>query len=116
MVKLNGSSTIEVITSSLIFMTVFVISLWTLSGLSLRGDNGYTILEAEAQLEARFEQYGNGTWPDNTYVDRFDWGEITTILSSYRDYDNIQQVSMYAVIERSSYNIEYVRLVARQYD
>ncbi len=112
--RLPGSSMIEAIVASLIFLVVFAASLSTLTGLNLRGDEGYVLLEAERALEDCSMRYGDGTWADDTYTDTFAWGGITTVVSEYRDYDGIQQISMRATLAGSRKTIERTRLVVRK--
>ncbi len=111
---LPGSSMIEAIIASLIFLAVFAVSLTTLTGLTLREDEGYVLLEAERALEACASRYGDGTRPDGTYTDTFEWGEITTVVSEYRDYEHIQQVSMRATLSGSRKTIEQTQLAVRK--
>ncbi len=111
---LPGSSMIEAIVASLIFLAVFAVSLTTLTGLTLREDEGYVLLEAERALEACASRYGDGTWAENTYTDTFAWGEITTVITGYRDYDGVQQVSMRARLSGSRKTVEHIQLAVRK--
>ncbi len=111
---LPASSMIEAIVASLIFLAVFAVSLTTLTGLTLREDEGYVLLEAERALEICAMRYGDGTWAENTYTDTFAWGEITTVVSEYRDYEHIQQVSMRATLSGSRKTVEHIQLTVRK--
>lgn len=107
---------IEAIVASLIFLTVFILSLSTLTGLSLRRDEGYVLLEAERAMTNCFRRYGDGTRARGTYTDEFEWGEITTNITGYGEYENIQQVFLRAKLSGSRKTIEYRRLVAIRYE
>ncbi len=111
--KLSGSSLLESVVASLIFLFVFVVSLSTLTGLTLRPDEGYVLLEAENALADCFRHYGNGNLNEGTYTDIFEWGEITTSITEYRNYGNIQQITMKARITGNRKVIESIRLVVK---
>jgi hypothetical protein len=109
--RLKGASMIEAIVASLIFLLAFAISLSTLTGLTLREDEGYVLLEVERAISDRFTLYGDGIRAQGTYTDTYEWGKITTSITRYGDYENIQQVAMRATITGSRKTIEYRRLV-----
>jgi hypothetical protein len=112
--KLKGSSMVEAIVASLIFITVFAISLTTLTRLTLRKDEGYVLLEAERAMAECSMRYGNGTWSEGEYNDDFEWGEITTVIAPYSDYKRIQQVSLRVTIRGSRKTIEHRGLTVRK--
>lgn len=109
--KLPGSSMIEAIVASLIFMIVFVASLSVITGYSLREDESYALLEAERRLSDCFDRYGDGTWAQGVYTDTFEWGVITTAIAPYDGYEGMQQVAMQARLDGSRKIIEYRRLI-----
>jgi len=110
-VRVPGSSMIEAIVASAIFLLVFAVSLSTLTGLAIRDDETYELLEAERAMTDCFLRYGSGTMANGSYTDQFEWGEITTAIENYGDYEDIRQVSMRAVISGSRKSIVYTRLV-----
>ena len=111
MVKLKGSSMIEVIIASLIFLVVFICSLSTLTALTLRSDEGYVLLEAERALTDCSRRYGTGEWAEGTYTDTYEWGGIVTVIATYDDYDNIQQMLLRADLKGSRKTIEQRQLI-----
>ncbi len=113
--RLAGSSMIEAIVASLIFLTVFILSLSALTGLTLRKDEGYVLLEVERALTDCFSRYGDGTMAAGIYIDEFSWGHVTTKIEQYADHENIQQVVLWADISGSRKSIEYRRLVAQRF-
>ncbi len=112
--SLTASSMVEAIVASLIFITVFAISLTTLTGLTLREDEGYILLEAERALTLSAARYGDGTWVEGAYTDTFAWGEITVTIAPYLDFGRIQQVSLGARPRGSRKTIELRQLVVRR--
>lgn len=109
--KLAGSTIVEAIVASLIFLTVFVISLSTVTGFTLREDEGYAVIEAERRLRDCFVRYGDGTWAEGSYTDEFGWGRITTVIAPYGDYERLRMVVMRAVLCNSRKSIEFRRLI-----
>jgi hypothetical protein len=114
--RLKGSSMIEAIVASLIFLTVFILSLSTLTRLTLREDEGYVLLEAQRAMTDCFRRYGDGTRAQGSYTDKFGWGEITTTINVYGEYEVIQQISLRATLSGSRKTMEYRRLVAIGYE
>jgi hypothetical protein len=114
--KLSGSTIIEVIVSSLVFLLAFTISLSTVTGFTLREDEGYTLLEAERRLAACIDRYGNGTWPQSIYEESHPWGNITIRIAPYKDFENIQTVVLSAQLTGSRKTIEYRILAVKDYD
>ncbi len=112
--RLAGSSMVEAIVASLIFLVVFVLSLSTLTGLTLRRDEGHVLLEVERALADCFLRYGDGSRAPGNHTDEFEWGTVTTVIEKYDDYENIQRVALRATISGSRKSIEYRRLVVRR--
>jgi hypothetical protein len=102
---------IEAIVASMIFLMVFVISLSTVTGFTLREDEGYVLLEAERQMDACLNRYGDGTWTDGAYTEEFGWGKITVRIATYRDFRNIQAVTLTAQLTGSRKTIELRQLI-----
>ncbi len=107
---------IEAIVASLIFLAVFAISLSTVTGFTLREDEGYVLLEAERRLEACIDRYGSGTWPEGAYEEEHAWGKITINITPYEGFENIQAVTLAARLTGSRKTIEYRSLIVKSYD
>lgn len=108
---LGGSSMIETIVASMIFLLVFTISLSTVTGLTLREDEGYALIEAERRLADCSGRYCDGTWAQGEYTEEFDWGKITVTITDYGDYGQIRQVILRAALNNGRKKLEYRRLV-----
>lgn len=106
----RASSIIEVIVASLIFMLVFALSLTTLTRLTLRQDEAVLLIEAEKELNKTLKIRENQ--PIGTYIDTFDWGSISTIISDYEKFENIRQIHLRATLTNSRKSLEIRRLVA----
>jgi hypothetical protein len=109
-----GSSIVEVIVASIIFLAVFVISLSTVTGFTLRRDEGYVLLEAQRQLDDCIERYGDGTWPEDTYEETHSWGSITIRIIPYGEFDDIQTVVLTVYLDGSRKSIEHRLLTVRR--
>lgn len=110
-----GSSMIEAIVASIIFLAVFLISLSTVTGFTLRPDEGYVLLEAGRQLNACVDRYGDGTWPEDTsYEEEYGWGSIEIRITPYRDFDDIRTVAITVHLNGSRKVIEHIFLTVER--
>ncbi len=114
--QLPGSTIIEAIVASLIFMMVFAISLSTVTGFTLREHEGYALLEAERQLTACIDRYCGGIWPERTYGEEYEWGKITIKITPYESFENMQAVTLTAWLAGSRKTIEYRQLTVKRND
>ena len=91
---LKGSTLIEVITASIMFLIVFGVSFSTLSGLVPADNNALELIEADYRVSTIFRELSDGLHQDGKYDTQHSWGKISAILESYSDYSGLQQLSI----------------------
>lgn len=115
--KLRGSALIEAIVASTIFLIVSMLSLETVSRITTGGGaDEWVLVEADHRADACFAKYGAGEYSDGTYEDEFAWGRITTEISGYRDYPDLQEIVISATINNSRRTIIYRHIIERKDD
>lgn len=109
--RLKGASLLEAIVAAVLFMTVFAAVMELLPRLTVRDDDTLLLAEAEYRVGLAFEKYGTGLWPNGEYAEVYDWGEITLRIESYRDFDDMQVVTITARIDGSQKRITHKQLI-----
>jgi hypothetical protein len=103
---LKGSTLIETIIASVVFMCVFVISLETVSRLTVRQDGSLALVEANRRMEECFREYAG--YDDGVYTREYEWGDVTVMLRPYRDYARLHEMVVTANVERKRLELRYV--------
>lgn len=98
---LQGSSLLETVVASGLFLIVFMGVLSVLPQLSVDKNEVLHIAEAEYHIRWIFDKYAKSIWHSGEYVERYDWGTITVQLSSYQNFSDVRRVSVAAWIEGS---------------
>ena len=79
--------------------------------LTLRGDDALAVAEAEYRAMCAFDKYGSGVWPAGTYVERYGGGEATVRVEPYRQYRDVQLITIEVRIDGSRKRIVHRQLV-----
>lgn len=109
--RLKGTSLLEAIVAAVLFLTVFAAVMELIPHLTVRDDDALLVAEAEYRAGQTFEKYGTGLWPRGEYTENYDWGEVTVRIEPYRDFEDMQVVSITARISGSRKRIAYKQLV-----
>lgn len=109
--KLPGNTLPEIIVASILFLAVFAISLETLTRLTVRDDEGLTYVEADRRIGECRREFSDGLHPVGIYEKVYDWGGITASIAPYRDYTNVQELTLVAAIRENRKHIEYKYLI-----
>lgn len=83
---LRGTSLLEAVVASAVFLTIFTLTVSILPQLIVRGDDASLVVEAEYRVEEAFGRYETGVWPCGEYVERYEWGEVTVRVERHRDF------------------------------
>lgn len=110
--RLKGSTMIEVITASVIFMIVFIMAIEIITRLSLFSNktNGYIAIERD--LKSTAIKLGSMDISENEQVFHYEWGEVRAHLTLYKE--NIYRIDMLAVPTKRQQNISYTFLLANK--
>ena len=91
---LKGSTLIEVITATIIFMVVFIASFSVLSELSPTSDNALELIDADYRTSMIFRDLSSGVHQGGEYNTQYNWGRISATLEPYRTYSDLQLLSI----------------------
>lgn len=108
---LRANTLVEVLVASVIFLAVFMIGLETLSRLTVRDDEGLVFVEADWRVKECFFEFSDGLHPVGKYDKNYDWGEIQVTIAPYRDYRNLQELTLAATILQNRKRIEYKYII-----
>ena len=112
--RLRAASLVEAVVAAVVLLVVFAATLKLLPQLTLREDDALAIAEAEYRAGYAFERYASGLWPEGTYVEVYSGGEITAVVEPYRDYDDMQVVTVVVRIDGSRKRITCRKVVEWQ--
>lgn len=110
--RLRGASLLEAIVAAVLFLTVFATVMELIPRLTVRNDDALLVAEAEYRVGQAFEKYATGIWPCTEYVTRYDWGEVSVRIEPYRDFTDLQVVTVTARIDGSRKQITHKQVVA----
>ena len=111
--QLKGSTLIEVITASIIFLIVFIASFSVLSGLTPADNNAIELVDADYRASSVFRELSDGLHEDGEYVTKYAWGKINATLEPYSDYADLQQLCITVILAKSNKRIVYKYVVER---
>lgn len=106
-VRLRGSTLIETLIASVIFLCVFVISLETLSRLTVRKNDSAILVEADYRAGQCRREFTSGGHEPGAYMREYPWGNITIILKPYRHYASLRELTITADIKNDAKRLEY---------
>ncbi|WP_297410971.1 hypothetical protein [uncultured Alistipes sp.] len=107
----RAASLLEAIVAAAVLLIVFGATLDMLPRITLHTDDVMDIAEAEYRVGCAFEKYSSGLWPQGTYVERYDAGEITVRVEPYRDCGRVQIITVAADIRSSRKRIVHKQIV-----
>lgn len=109
--RLRAASLVEAVVAAVVLLIVFTAAMELLPRLTLRGDDALAVAEAEYRAMCAFDKYGSGVWPAGTYVERYGGGEATVRVEPYRQYRDVQLITIEVRIDGSRKRIVHRQLV-----
>lgn len=111
--KLAGSTVIEAIVASIIFLAVFGIAMDTLARLSsVKHDD--SLLVAGIDLDACIHEFTTNPQSTGEYVRSYDWGEITITVARYKTRGDILELNFETTISPGKRKLRYRTLTATE--
>lgn len=101
----------EAVVAAVVLLIAFTAAMELLPRLTLRGDDALAVAEAEYRAMCAFDKYGSGVWPAGTYVERYGGGEATVRVEPYRQYNDVQLITIEVRIDGSRKRIVHRQLV-----
>lgn len=109
--RLRAASLVEAIVAAVVLLIAFTAAMELLPRLTLRGDDALAVAEAEYRAMCAFDKYGSGVWPAGTYVERYGGSEATVRVEPYRQYNDVQLITIEVRIDGSRKRIVHRQLV-----
>lgn len=103
--RLNGASLLEAVVAAVLFLTVFAAVMELLPRLTVRDDDALAWAEAQSRLAQAAEKYATGLWPCGKYTETEDRIGVRVLVAPYRDFADLQVVTLEARIEGSDRRI-----------
>lgn len=96
--RLRAASLVEAVVASIVLLVAFAATMELLPRLSVHDDDAEAVAEAEYRAAGAFAKYSSGLWPEGTYVESCDGGRTTVRVEPYRDYGDMQLITVVASI------------------
>ena len=111
--RLKGSTLIEVITASIIFLIVFIASFSVLSGLTPAENTAIELVDADYRASSVFRDLSDGLHEDGQYNTEYSWGKINAALAPHPDYADLQRLSITVIFSKNKKSLTYNYVVER---
>lgn len=108
---LRAASLLETVVAAVLSLTLFIVVMELLPRLTVHGDDAFLIVEADYRVGEAFEKYGTGFWPSGEYAETFDWGLVTIHIEPYRDYMDMQVITVSTRLESNCKYIFHQQIV-----
>lgn len=109
--RLRAASLLEAVVAAVLLLTVFAVVMELLPRLTVRDDDALLMAEADYRVGRAFDKYATGLWPCGEYAEAYDWGAVTVSVESYRGFEDVRMVTVWACIDGSRRRITLKRLV-----
>ncbi|WP_417012987.1 hypothetical protein [Alistipes sp.] len=109
--RMRAASLVEAIVAAVVLLIAFAATMELLPRLTLRDDDGLAVAEAECRVAQAFDKYGSGLWPAGEYAERYDGGELTIRVEPYRQYGDLQLITIEVRIDGCRKRILHRQLV-----
>lgn len=94
MAELKGTSLLEAVVASVLFLIVFLMTMELVPRLTVRDDEGVWTVEADYRMMRAFDKYATGLWPAGEYTEEYDWGNVIVKIAPYRTFADLQAVEV----------------------
>lgn len=113
---LPALSLIEIIVASVIFLTVFMISLHTVVSLTIHQKDDTVYIVADMSVKDTLAEYIAGNIDTSLYEKEYSWGNITGRLDPYGDYHGIEELTLVARLSPDNREMIYKYLIERRHE
>ncbi len=104
--RLEGSSLIEAIVASVLFLIMFIIAMETLTRVAVLPDSG-GLLQAEADFRACINAFETETFPEGEYENEYEWGTIMILVSTYKDMPDVNEILFTVKVSRGNHTVRH---------
>ncbi|MCD8172863.1 MAG: hypothetical protein LUD76_05295 [Alistipes sp.] len=108
---MKGSTLVEVIVASVIFLMVFVVSLDTSVRITAAGTGGgYNYFSVLNSLDQARDKYTSGLYGVSSHEEAYEWGTLLCDITEFNGYDGIYLLTVEAVINNDIKPLRYMYL------
>ena len=112
---LKGSSLIEAITASVIFIIVFCLSMELMANNELSGNNEeFVFIEADQCINDCLAVYSEGNHLPGEYRHDYHWGTVTVKVECYDGYEDLLLITINADIRNRQRKMQLRHIVERR--
>lgn len=110
--RLRAASLLEAVVAAVLFLTAFAAAMELVPRLTVRDDDALLVAEAEYRVGQVFVKYATGLWPCGEYAEQYGWGSVEIRIAFYRDFADMQVVTVTAQVGGSRKKIVHKQLVS----
>ena len=109
--QLKASSLLEAVVASILFMTVFTLSLETIGRITLHGEDHHTLIAMDNALQNARKEYTQQPHENISLTRDFPWGTLDITLSSYQESPDLQLLRLKAENRHSHQVIQWRQIL-----
>jgi hypothetical protein len=97
--RLPGSTLVETLVASILFLVIFFLALDTLSRVGVRVPDD-TLPAVETDLQACLHEFSTGDAAPGDYLRVYEWGEIAIAVRGYGELTDVRRLELVCRIDR----------------
>ncbi len=109
--RMRAASLVEAIVAAVVLLIAFAATMELLPRLTLREDDAQAVAEAECRMRNALGRYSSGLWPAGTRTERYEGGQVTVRIEPYRQYGDLQLITIEVRIDGCRKRILHRQLV-----
>lgn len=109
--NLKGSSIVEAVTASVIFLLLFTIALQSVVGMSGKEVRATRFIEADKAYRKAIRECTEGVYATGRYSSYFEWGRMEVCLEPYGDRENLLKISVTVCPKNNSVQVIHRHII-----
>lgn len=107
---IKGSTVIEVIVASIIFLVIFTLSMDTLVRISSKSNTSIELIDAQSKVTDMYRLAIDNL--EKGQIEReYSWGRVVATIAQYKDYNDLKQITITATIKKSKQQLKRYYIV-----
>lgn len=109
--RLKASSLLEAVVASVLFMTVFTLSLETIGRITLHGEDHHALIAMDNALQNTRNEYTRQPHENISLTRNFPWGTLDITLTAYKESQDLQLLWLKAENRHSHQVIQWRQIL-----
>lgn len=109
--RLKASSLLEAVVASVLFMTVFTLSLETIGRITLHGEDLHALIAMDNALQNARNEYTQQPHENTSLTREFLWGTLDITLTPYKESQDLQLLRLKAENRHSHQVIQWRQIL-----